>query len=228
MPIPTTLSDIALRLYDQLSPLAFDDPNRSYALAHLCEAFIGSLDAVEFYARNYDATVTKEVVPGKFIEVEVEKIGWSKLFDLDLIPDNAVPWLAQFVGVSDPRYAGEDDAAYAARLKPLIVNPIGFYRGTPGSIRSRVRDTLTGTKTVYLVERQGSAYTMAVSTWASETPNPTVTAAAARSQKPAGIVMNVSTLTGGDFQTLRDTHVDFNDINTPVTTFLAIRTNPSL
>jgi hypothetical protein len=228
MAVPATLSDDALRLYAQLEPLAFDDENRLYALAHLCQAFIGSLQEVDDYARNY--TATRIVQAGAIsVQVETEKPGWSRLFDLTRIPDNAVPWLAQFVGVWIPRYAGEDDAAFAARLKPLIIERTGWKRGTPAAIKALAASYLTGTKTVFLVERQGSAYTFAVTTWASETPNPAaLLSALVRFQKPGGLLMNVSQIVGGDFNTLLATHTNFTDVNTPVTTFDAVRTNPSL
>lgn len=201
-----TLSFTAQRLYDELAPLATEDEANGWALASYCSALAAQLDEVADLSRDQDDGT----------------IGWAGVFDLDTVPAKFLPWLAQFVGVVIPESL--DPAAQRLRVRETD----GFKRGTPDAIRGAARQTLTGTQTVYLEERVGGdAYHLTVATISSETPDPVATEAAIRAQKPAGLVLTYSTVAGGDWQTLRDTHTDWSDVLSPATTWAAVRSNPS-
>lgn len=142
------MTAIAEELYRRLGPwyrADLQDPGQP--LLALCEAFIGGLQPIEDVIRDTDTHV-----------------GWGKIMDPDAAPAEWLPWLAQFVGV---RFT---DQIPEAERRALIKDTPGFRRGTPAAIRGAVQALLTGDKTVYFVERQGSAYGLSVSTLESETP----------------------------------------------------------
>lgn len=112
--------------------------------------------------------------------------GWSREFDPELTSNPR--WLAQFVGVRVPQSA--DDAA----VRALIQARPAFRRGTPQSLIEAVAVTLTGTRTVLLAERDGSAYALTVTTYTEETPDPAASEAAARAAKPAGLLLTYLTV----------------------------------
>src|SRR5690242_6226224 len=66
--------------------------------------------------------------------------GWAAIFDPNLCPDEALPYLAQFVGVQfDPRLTETE------RRAALIAHE-GWRRGTPAAMISAAQRTLTGGK----------------------------------------------------------------------------------
>ena len=155
MPRPV-VSDIAERMYEGLTPLAFDDHLNNYALLHFCEAFIGKLQQVEDIVRD-DQTI--------------DAPGWSILLDIDRCPYEALPWLGQFVGVTTPeKLPGETDEEHEARVREYIRTTGGFDRGTPASIIGAVQQFLSGDKEVILTERDSSPYHFLVASRYSQTP----------------------------------------------------------
>lgn len=196
-----SVSDVANRLYMQLEPLAYADEENDLALLYLCEALIGQLQEVEDLSRNYDDDDGNE------------KVGWAKLFDLDLIPDKAVPWLAQFVGVTVPKQIAESDSAYAARLKPMILERTGTQRGTVASIYAAAQYYLTGSKSVVVRERTPTPWSIQIRTLVSETPNPdAVENNIKNTAKPGGILLDYDTLTGQDWANVDSAYTDWNDV----------------
>ena len=113
-----------------------------------------------------------------------EYVGWGTLMDVDVAPVWALPWLAQFVGVS--YVYGESEASQRIRIKEAS----GFHRGTPAAIIGAARQHLTGTRRVELYERDGSPWVFRVRTYTSETPDPAKVQAAVLALKPAGLVFN--------------------------------------
>lgn len=98
-----------------------------------------------------------------------DDIGWSLLLDIDRAPDEALPWLAQIVGMT------LDTSLSVADQRIQIHQANNWKRGTPGAIQAAPLPYLTGSKTVILRERfDGTSvdapYYMQVATLASETP----------------------------------------------------------
>jgi hypothetical protein len=203
VPAPT-LSHIAQRLYDELAPLAGDDGANGYALAHYCAALALQRDLVADLSRDED-----------------DRPGYAVLLDPDTCPAFALPWLAQFVGVRIP--LGMSEAAMRLRIKSTD----GFRRGTPEALRGAARQFLTGTQTVFFIERQGTPWRLAVSTWVSETPDPAKVLAALIEQKPAGIVLTYTTVNGGDYESLRGTHASYTTVTAAFATYDALRADPT-
>lgn len=125
--------------------------------------------------------------------------GWSGILDLARVPDYALEWLAQFVGVRLP--AG----LTAAQKRTRIQNTDGWKRGTVAALRGAILPFLTGNQTVILRERDSSAYHFTVTTYTSQSgdaANQAKILAALVEQKPAGLVMAYQVQTGQDYQSL--------------------------
>jgi hypothetical protein len=109
--------------------------------------------------------------------------GWSPVLDPARAPVKALPWLAQFAGVTLTPGATETD------WREEITSPPAFQRGTPQAIIDATARTLTGDQRVALRERDGGPWDVTVITYTAQTPDPAATERAARSQKPAGLLM---------------------------------------
>jgi hypothetical protein len=167
------VSNIAERLYEVLTPLAYDDEANNWPLLNYSEASISTLQFVEDLIRDTD-----------------DGPGWSSVLDVDRAPYVGLPWLGQFVGLTTPaKLPGETDAAHAIRLRAYIAATGGFKRGTPASIVGAVQQYLSGSKEVILKERDTSPYHFEVHSRESETliGNVPLIEAAIRVQKPAGL-----------------------------------------
>jgi hypothetical protein len=175
------------RLYVSLAPLARLDSVNGWALLILCNA-IGTmyqeLDQIE-----------RDSPDGP---------GWSSLLDLNRCPDEALPWLAQFVGVR----LLPDSTPAAQRARILATD--GWKRGTPAALAAAAAATLTGSQTVTLRERDaGDPYALRVQTLTAETPDPSATVNAILSQKPAGLTLTFQTLVGQDYLSLEADHASY-------------------
>src|SRR5215471_15924936 len=133
------------------------------------------------------------------------KPGYSLLVDATRVPDIAIPWLGQFVGVQI--VVGQSPAVQRAQLTGLA----NWKRGSVDALQAAPLPWLTGTQTVIIKERDTSPYHLTVETLASETTDATAVQNALMAQKPAGLqltyinfsgqkafTMKNSTLKGGD------------------------------
>ena len=203
----------AARLYAMLAPLAQWDAEAAWSLLILVNAIGGQFQLVEDWVRD-----TPDGAPG-----------WSLLRDLDRCPPEALPWLAQFVGVR--LLAGATDAQNRAR----IASTDGFRRGTRDAMVGAARATLTGVGTVVFRERDGAelghpaapeyAYYLGVRTYSSQTPNPTATLAALMAQKPGGIVLDYRTVAGQDYTSLKTNHATYAAVKAAYRDYAAVVTD---
>lgn len=176
-----SLDPFAQRIYDRLEPLQYDEERQNYALAR----YVGALGTMYQEMDDY-------VSDGPNGEP-----GWSILLDLNRVPSKALPWLAQFVGVT------VDQSLSDADQRAQIRDQAGQRRGTPASIVAAAQKHLTGTKDVIMIERyQGNAYALYVATRTSQTPSSAQTLADILTQKPAGIILTYQTITGQSFNEL--------------------------
>lgn len=160
------MTAFADELYDRLSGIdAPSDDLRAY-----CDAIAVMFAEVEDYVRQDDDG----------------NESWSHLIDPELAGITALLWLAQLAGVNVPIGTESDEAT----LREVIEAAEGRRRGTPAYMAEVAQRSLTGTKTVKMFERFGSAYLLHMVTRTDETPDPAVTEAAVRAVKPAGIVLS--------------------------------------
>lgn len=133
--------------------------------------------------------------------------GWSAPFDVERATLEQLPWLGQLVGVRIP------DGLTLEEARDWVQSTTGWRRGTPAAIAGAAGTTLTGTKKVRFLERDGgSAYRLRVQTYEIQTPDAAATEAAIRAQKPAGIVLIYDLLPGEPWQVVKDTFPTWQDV----------------
>lgn len=80
------VSEVVARAYEACEPLAVGDAENGYALLWFLDANLGQIEDLESYVRARNG-----------------RSGWGNMLDADEVPDAAIPWLGQFVGVAvDP------------------------------------------------------------------------------------------------------------------------------
>lgn len=205
MAAPPTLTHTGERLYESVAPLATEDAEHGYALAHFVSALAALFDEAADVSRDGE-----DGTPG-----------YAQLFDPDTAPEAWLPYAAQFVGVT------LSDRLPEASKRVRLRETDGFRRGTPDAILGAARQHLTGLGRAFLVERQGSAYRLSVTTFTDETPDADLVRAALRPLIPAGIVWTLVVVTGTDFDSLTGTHTDFDDVTTTFSSFDDLRSDPT-
>lgn len=202
-------TDFQEQLYDAIGPLTYgDSDDNDWALLIYVGAHASMFDQMEEYIR-YDDDGTP---------------GWGRLMDIDRTPVEVIPWLAQFKGVQNvPTNLTEQGQ------RDYVKSTDGFKRGTTDAIIGAAQQTLTGTKTVIVRERDPSvdttvggegAYGMTVLTYTSETPDSAVVLANILKQKAGGLLLAYSTVTGAIYLLIRTTYATYNDIKTGASSFL--------
>ena len=115
---------VAEEMYAALGPITSEDPALGWPLLRFINAMAIRPQATDDLVRDSD-----------------EGPGWSGVVDLDRAPVNALPWLAQFVGVE--LLPGLDDESQRLRIRETA----GFRRGTRAAIEGAARQFLTGSRT---------------------------------------------------------------------------------
>ena len=179
------VSQSAEDLYEILKPLAFADSLYDYPLLKMCEATVGRIQLVRDYGTD-----------------------WSIVVNIDTTPEAALPWLAQFVGVTIP------PEMLANAMREYVKATPGFKRGSPGAMVAQVQQLLTGNKTVIFRERWGGAYFLSVRTYINETPSEANVLDALMAQKPAGIILDYDAVAGQEWQQLFEDHATWQAVFT--------------
>src|SRR5215471_3655682 len=126
------------------------------------------------------------------------KPGYSVLLDATRVPDEAIAYLAQFVGVMITK-----GMSYANQ-RTQLVGLANWKRGTVAAIQAAPVPFLTGSQTVIVKERFNSdPYQLEVMTYANETVDQNKALAALISQKPAGLVLTYVVFSGQKAYTMR-------------------------
>lgn len=157
---------IAEEAYSSLEPIAAQDEANGFPLRALMRA-IGTM-----FAQPEEAIRAR----GDGLD------SWERVFDPDLAPDWLLPFIGLAVGVT------VNTAFTPAQQREQIKEEGGWHRGRPAALLGAVAATLTGGKSIRLVERNSTPWTALLITRPSETPNPVVTKNAALSQKPGGMI----------------------------------------
>jgi Phage tail protein (Tail_P2_I) len=211
-PVPSELAPdtFADRLYGMMRPLAGADGQTGYSLLILCNAIGIDYQLVEDWVRDVDPQTP----------------GWSLLLDVNRCPPEALPWLAQFVGVR--LLPGDPDDADRVR----IASTAGFRRGTVAALTAAAAATLTGNKSVFLTERDHDpadtpdyAYYLSVVTYAGQTPDPGMTERALLAQKPGGIVLTYTVVDGQIYDQVRTRFATYADLRAGYPDYQAVWTD---
>jgi hypothetical protein len=206
---PFPVGVVGARVYSALEPMTTNDVLTSYSLLKYVTALALGMEDV--------ATLAETDVDGE--------IGWSKIIDINRCPDEALPWLAQFIGVQVP--PGQTPDVQRQRIRTTD----GWNRGTVSAIAGAAAQYLAGTKQVTMRERfnpgvGADPYHLQIFTLTGETPNPTQVQNAIIRQKPAGIILHYSTMAGQDFQQLKDNHgPNFSNVYSTYATFQGVYQN---
>lgn len=213
MPEPN-FNSVGKRLYDALGPLAWKDAELGYPLGHYCNAIGTMLSPLDDLVRETDTHP-----------------GWAKALDVDEAPPFVLPWLAQFVGVKlEPFISSASDdeyTAWVARQRERIKTHEAFDRGTVGHLIRGAQEWLTGTKTVYLYERDTNAWHMTIATLTSETPNPTgMLADLNKEHKAAGLKLSHTMVTGWTYAEIDAAYSTYTAIDTDFATYTRLQEGP--
>lgn len=185
-------------------------------------AFLTDADSPYVLDVNIDAFLAVELQPGSS-EGDV-----PAYFDGDM---SGAGWDGVARASTSTLYRFETDAEMRARVSPEIKNPSHYRRGTVPAIMDEVTKRLNTGATAFITERvASSAYngTIAVLNSSIKAGETVATIQAAVNKvKPAGRIITVSGITGGDWQSLRDTHTDWNDVRSTFVDWAEVRSNPT-
>lgn len=139
---------------------------------------------------------------------------WETLLDPNETPAEALAYLAQFVGVR-PRPSWSE-----ADLRSSISHPEGFRRGTRPTVLEAAKRTLTGTQSLFVIERvNGDPDAAFIRSFTGETPSAATTKAAIEDALPYGIVLDYDVFTGQTFATLDAAYASFNAVDAAYASF---------
>jgi len=170
-------------LVDQLEPMFYADPVNGNALL--------------IYLTGLGNELFQEVQDWSS-DTDLGQPGYSILLDATRVPDEAIAYLAQFVGVQVTK-----GMSYADQ-RTQLVGLANWKRGTVAAIQAAPLPFLTGSQTVIVKERfNNNPYALEVMTYASETTDQNKVLAALISQKPAGLVLTYVVFSGQKAFTMR-------------------------
>lgn len=208
-PAKPELAPTGERLRDRTAPLAPHDDRYGYAHAYLC----GSLGAI------FDEVA-------EVFDPEGDVPPMAPLLDPELCPDWALPWLAQFVGITLPAGMPPDEA------REVIGAVYGFRRGTRQAMEAAAALYLTGEKTVHFRERDPDSpdppYTLEVVTLDEETPDPAAVERALIALKPGGLVLKYRGVVGWDYQEMTGEGGTYLALKSKFATYYTLTTNERL
>ncbi len=148
---PTDAGNFAEACYALMEPLTYADAETAQAYALLI--LLGAIGQGGF--QEFDDLARYDGVDGP----------WTRLLDINRIPDAGVPWLGQFAGVAVNTALTPDEQRQQIRALE------NWGRGRPDTIKKAIRDSggLSGSQSVILRERDTSAYHFTVITYPDET-----------------------------------------------------------
>lgn len=213
MPRPV-VGSFAEDLYAALEPVSYADPTTGWPLLLFCGALGTLMQKVEDYVRD-----------------SPNGPGWTQLMDIDRVPREAIPYLAQYVGVQIPS-SGLTEQQERDRTKGVG----GWNRGTPAALIEQIKPHLTGAQRVLLRERSDPAnsgdrpYHFTVVTYTSQTPDPAAVVAAIADRhtgKPAGLQFTHLVLTGQEWRSIYENYATWRGVMDNFPTWRDVAENPA-
>jgi hypothetical protein len=175
---PATVSTTSLNWWNQMGP--WRDADRAMGLAGNGYPLLTLIDSIG----------SQYAVTEAYTRDDPTHVGWGQLLDVNVCPPAALPWLAQFAGVSLPI------GTTTSQMRALIVGQANSKRGTVSSLVAVLQQFLTGSQRVTVYERDPDPYSFVIVCQASQISGGAggATAAAALAAllaaKPAGLVMS--------------------------------------
>jgi hypothetical protein len=143
---------------------------------------------------------------------------------VDHVEPEWLPWIAQFLGDSGAVSSTSDVTAQ----RNLVKAPVNFNRGKPSGIISAAQATLTGAKSVLVLQRtSGNPWTISVFTYDTETPDTVATANAILANIPAWLISTVSVVAFGSYATLAASHATYTLMEAAHATYSDIPVHPA-
>lgn len=201
------VSETAEDLYASLEPLAAGDEETDWHLLKFCDALCETmLERIHLLADD-----RPDGQPG-----------WQSVFDPYTAPAFALPYLAQFVGVSLEPGMTEADQRTAIAL------PVGWARGTVDAMRVTVQRFLGGSQSVFIDERVGGdAYALAVTVLADEQGDyPSEIERAILLQKPIGLVLTYTSTGGETWAELEGKFANWSGVESGNPTWFDVKWSP--
>lgn len=181
-------------------------------------------DDLETYLRSL-ATVFSEVELLAMDVIDEDgnlSEGWTILFDPDLCPSGALPYLAQYVGEILPLGLSEP------LMREQIKDRPHSKRGRPQAMFQAAQKRLTGNRLVSFIERaDGVVDKVRVITYTSQTPDPAGTLADIQSVTPADVILDYQTLSGQTWQAVKNTYATWNAVKAANLTWAQLATGLS-
>lgn len=208
--LPFEIGSFAEPIYENMEPVAKAEPGLNWPLATYIGALGQMFQDIEDMAREQNGYP-----------------GYSQLVDVNRVRADRLPWLAQFIGAVLPqRLPGETDEAYVSRMRGFIKDPSHFKRGSVAMITWVAQQRLTGTRSVYIRERDTSPYHYTVVTRTSETPDPAGTLADLKAAKPAGLILAHNLVAGWDWFGVDGQYASWDALNAAHTSWNDLQEGP--
>jgi hypothetical protein len=139
--------------------------------------------------------------------------GFSILLDINRIPIEWLPYLAQFIGATvNTNLASQDQRNW-------VKSATGLVRSRPAAIKAAVQTTLTGDQFVHIRERDGSAWRYTVVTKPEETPDAAATMAVIQATKPAPDQAFQEIVDYADYEWVKENIATYADLRTAYATY---------
>lgn len=202
-------------LFEGFAPLveAFGDPDNN--LRDYCRSMGMMIQPLDDIARDGDNG----------------EPGFSQILDLTRGKAEWIPWLSQFVGYPAPERRPEQDREwYLDTERSRTITRSAHRRGTIARMVEEVQTFLNDPKTVFVQQRVGTAHRMTIFYYTAML-NPNFTAgqlaAAAQAQKAKGLILTVTPLSGGDWNTLIANQATWNVVKTKFANWNEVISNPA-
>ena len=165
-------------------------------------------DYVSIWDKTGDFQTYARAIGQMFVEVEGyaedtdTTVGWQALWDVDTAPTGGLPWLAMVMGETLPQGVTDAQARALIRAAP------NQDRGSPQAVADAIKQVLTGGQLVgiregYRGDGTADLDSVAIATWANETPSQNAVLAAIRRTLPFDINPYYTCLTANTWATIQ-------------------------
>lgn len=206
MPAPT-LHPVAEQVYRLLPDyMQSADPDTDWTLAR----FTGAA-AVGLERPNEFLTL---------VDPDTSVTGTCELVNAAAVPRAYLAWLGWLVGVDTSVIPDAD-------VRDAVVNAATTQRrGSLGAMATAVQRTLTGSKTVWIYNNLSGIdpYVVTVVTLSAETPDAPAALTAAWAEKPAGVDLDMQTVSGAIWANATATYATWNAVVAAKATWTALVT----